>query len=61
MQHLDNLSNNNLNFIKTKTKEMIVSSYGTYNNNVFQLNISKGVFTALQSLVDSQDCRKYLK
>lgn len=61
MQHLDNLSNNNLNFIKTKTKEMIVSSYGTYNNNVFQLNISKGVFTALQNLVDSQDCRKYLK
>ena len=56
MQHLDNLSNNNLNFMKTKTKEMIVSSYGTYNNNVFQLNISKGVFTALQNLVGSQDC-----
>lgn len=61
MQHLDNLSNNNLNFIKTKTKEMILSSYGTYNNSVFQSNISKGVFTALENLVDSQDCRKYLK
>ena len=43
------LSNENLDFVKTRTKEAALSSYRNYNNNVPQ-HLSKEEFLALQSL-----------
>ena len=43
------LSNENLDFVKTKTKEAALSLYQNYNNNVPQ-HLSKEEFTALQNL-----------
>ena len=47
IRNLDILSNEYLNFDKTKTKEAALLSYRTYNNNV-PPNLSKGKFIALQ-------------
>ena len=43
------MSNEDLDFVKVKTKEAALSSYRSYNNNVPQ-NLSKGEFIALQNL-----------
>ena len=40
-------TNEDLDFVKAKTKEAALSSYRSYNNNVPQ-NLSKEEFTALQ-------------
>ena len=47
--YLDILSNEDLDFVKAKTKEAAISSYRSYNNNVPQ-NLSKEEFIALQNL-----------
>ena len=51
MCNLDMLSNEDLDFVKAKTKEAAPSSYNnrSYNNNVPQ-NVSKEEFIALQNL-----------
>ena len=49
IRNLDILSNEDLDFVKAKTKEAALSSYRSYNNNVPQ-NLSKEEFTALQNL-----------
>ena len=45
--NLDILSNEDLDFVKAKTKEEAISSYRSYNNNVPQ-NLSEEKFIALQ-------------
>ena len=52
--NLDILSNEDLDFVKAKTKEAALSSYRSYNNNVHQ-NLSKEEFTALQNLSKNKD------
>ena len=47
--NLDILSNEHLDFVKTRTKEAALSSYRNYNNNVPQ-HLSKEEFLALQNL-----------
>ena len=47
--NLDILSNEDLDFVKAKTKEAALSSYRSYNNNIPQ-NLSKEEFIALQNL-----------
>ena len=54
IRNLDILSNEDLDFVKTKTKEAALSSYRSYNNNVPQ-NLSKEEFTALQNLSKNKD------
>ena len=49
IRNLGILSNENLDFVKTRTKEAAPSSYWNYNNNVLQ-HLSKEEFLALQSL-----------
>ena len=46
LRNLDILSNENLDFVKEKTKEAALSSYRSYKNKVPQ-NLSKEEFTAL--------------
>ena len=54
IRHLDIMSNEDLDFVKTKTKEAALSSYRSYNNNVPQ-NLSKEELTALQNLSKNID------
>ena len=53
-RNLDILSNEDLDFVKAKTKEAALSSYRSYNNYVPQ-NLSKEEFTALQNLSKNKD------
>ena len=48
------MSNEDLDFVKAKTKEAALSSYRSYSNNVPQ-NLSKEEFTALQNLSKNKD------
>ena len=48
------MSNEDLDFVKAKTKEAALSSYRSYNNNVPQ-NLSKEEFIALQNLSKNKD------
>ena len=48
------MSNEDLDFVKAKTKEAALSSYRSYNNNVPQ-NLSKEEFIALQNLPKNKD------
>ena len=50
IRDLDNLPNEDLDFVKAKTKEAALSFYRYYNNNVPNNNLSKEVFIALQNL-----------
>ena len=43
------MPNEDLDFVKTKTKEAALSSYQSYNNNISE-HLSKGKFLALQNL-----------
>ena len=54
IRNLDVLPNEDLDFLKAKTKEVALSSYRTYNDNVPQ-NVSHDEFIALQSLSKSKD------
>ena len=54
IRNLDVLPNEDLDFLKAKTKEVALSSYRTYNDNVPQ-NVSNDEFIALQSLSKSKD------
>ena len=49
IHNLQVLSTEDLDFIKTKTKDIALSSFRTYNNNVPQ-HLSKGEFDALKNL-----------
>ena len=49
IRNLGILSNEDLDFVKTRTKEEPLSSYRNYNNNVPQ-HLSKEEFLALQNL-----------
>ena len=49
IRNLGILSNEDLDFVKTRTKEAALSSYRNYNNNVPQ-RLSKEDFLALQNL-----------
>ena len=49
IRNLQVLSAEDLDFIKTKTKDIALSSFRTYNNNVPQ-HLSKGEFVALKNL-----------
>ena len=49
IRNLGILSNEDLDFVKTRTKEAALSSYRNYNNNVPQ-HLSKEKFLALQNL-----------
>ena len=48
------MSNEDLDFVKAKTKEAALSSYRSYNNNMPQ-NLPKEEFTALQNLSKNKD------
>ena len=48
------MSNEDLDFVKAKTKEAALSSYRSYNSNVPQ-NLSYKEFTALQNLSKNED------
>ena len=50
IRDLDNFPNEDLDFVKVKTKEAALSFYRYYNNNVPNNNLSKEVFIALQNL-----------
>ena len=50
IRDLDNLPNEDLDFVNAKTKEAALSFYRYYNNNVPNNNLSKKVFIALQNL-----------
>ena len=54
IRNLDILSNEDLDFVKAKTKEAALSSYRSYNNNVPQ-NLSKEEFIALKKLSENKD------
>ena len=54
VRNLGILSNENLDFVKTRTKEAALSSYWNYNNNVLQ-HLSKEEFLALQSLCKNKN------
>ena len=54
IRNLDVLPNEDLDFLKAKTKEVALSSYRTYNDYVPQ-NVSNDEFIALQSLSKSKD------
>ena len=49
IHNLHVLSTEDLEFIKTKTKDIALSSFRTYNNNVSQ-HLSKGEFNVLKNL-----------
>ena len=49
IRNLQVFSAEDLDFIKTKTKDIALSSFGTYNNNAPQ-HLSKGDFDALKNL-----------
>ena len=49
IRHLDILSNEDLDFVRAKTKEAALPFYRSYNSNVPQ-NLSKEEFIALQNL-----------
>ena len=57
VRNLEILSNEDLNFVKAKTKEAALSSYRTYNSNVPQ-NLSNDEFIALQNLSERLDYSK---
>ena len=48
------LSNQDLDFVKTRTKETVPSSYRNYNNNVPQ-HLSKEEFVTLQNLCKNKN------
>ena len=48
------MSNEDLDLVKTRTKEAVLSSYRSYNNNVPQ-HLSKSEFLALQNLRKNKD------
>ena len=48
------MSNEELDFVVAKTKEVALSSYRSYNNNVTQ-NLSREEFIALQNLSKNKD------
>ena len=48
------MSNEDLDFVKTKTKEAALSSYRSYTNNMPQ-NLSKEEFIALLNLSKNKD------
>ena len=48
------MSNEDLDFVKAKTKEAALSSYRSYNNTVPQ-NLSKEEFISLQNLSRNKD------
>ena len=52
--NLDILSNEELDFVKAKTKEEALSSYGSFNNNVPE-NLSKEEFIALKNISKNKD------
>ena len=54
IRNLDILSNEDLHFVKAKTKETALSPYRSYNNNVPQ-NLSKEEIAALQNLSENKD------
>ena len=54
IRNLGILSNEDLDFVKTKTKEAALSSYRNYNNNVPQ-HLSKEEFLALQNLCKNKN------
>ena len=54
IRNLDILSNEDLDFLKAKTKEAALSSYRSYNNNVPQ-NLFMEEFTASQNLSKNKD------
>ena len=49
IRNLNILFNEDLDFVNTKTKEAVLSSYRSYNNNVPQ-SLSKEEFNSLQNL-----------
>ena len=49
VHNLDTASSKDLDFVKAKTKEVALSCYKTYNDNVPQ-NLSKYEFIALKTL-----------
>ena len=49
IRNLNILFNEDLHFVNTKTKEAVLSSYRSYNNNVPQ-SLSKEEFNSLQNL-----------
>ena len=53
IRNLQVLSTEDLDFIKTKTKDMALSSFCTCNNNV-PLHLWKGEFDALKNLFQSK-------
>ena len=54
IRNLEILSNEDLDFVKTKTKETALSSFRQYNKNP-QQNLSKEEFTALTNLGKNKD------
>ena len=54
IRNLQILSNEDLDFVKTKTKEAALSSYRSYTNNMPQ-NLSKEEFIALLNLSKNKD------
>ena len=54
IRNLGILSNEDVDFVKTRTKEAALSSYRNYNNNVPQ-HLSKEEFLSLQNLCKSKD------
>ena len=54
IHNLDILSNKDLDFVKAKTKEVALSSYRSYSNNVPQ-NLCKDELIALQNLSKNKD------
>ena len=54
IRNLDIFLNEDLHFVKAKTKEVALSSYRSCNNNVPQ-NLSKEEFTALQNFSKIKD------
>ena len=54
IRNLDIFSSEDLDFVKTKTKEIALSSYGTYHNDVPQY-LSNDEFIALQGISINKD------
>ena len=55
--NLQVFSTEDFDFIKTKTKDIALSSFRTYNNNVTQ-HLSKGEFNALKNLKTNKSSLK---
>ena len=54
VRNLDIFSSEDLDFVKTETKKMALSSYGTYHNDVPQY-LSNDEFIALQRISINKD------